>query len=1198
MASTLEIQIQLNKLLDEASEKIENMNSQYGKQTKILDAMTAAIKRMNEMLNKTSAGGKLADSFDEAKTKASEVGDTVQSSMEKATAKINESTTSSKGLAGSFGDTSKELTKMSAGIAVIGGIGKALSFVLQTGQAALQMISGIGGGIFEIGKSVLAFPFKILEGLISMSSTGGSNELAQELEEIRKQFGYLNKTAGVTIIDLAKNMKGQLANTGLSVWRTFGNLVERLRYFREYAQKLGETIDAVFRNLSVTEAEALGAFNKGLGFTDEGLKAVAQRSLATGESLNEINRQVGNFSIQLSKAFGVSMKLVSRDVGNMMADFEHFGHLAVKELTQASVYARRLGIDVKALGKLIDKYMNFEDAANSAAQLSQAFGLNIDAFKMMQEQDPAKKLEMLRKAFFATGRTVENMTIQERRLLAQQTGLGDSEIALAFAQKNRALSYDDIRKKGDAAKKSQLTQEQVLNKLAGAIERLVKSGSAMQGGFFDRFLQGFVSGIKMSKEFRELMRNLARSLTMTFYAGRQVGLMFEQLFPGVKQFFGGLRDMFNPRVMKSFLNKAVSAFKDFFKQMTTDPTTALPKLLEKLQAAFTDRFNAAGPGASKVFSGIKSFLKAVGYIFLSGIKEALLGLGKVVAPLISSIFSNDTLNKAGDQLSNSADTLGSTISKMFTEVFGTEGSPTRRKIYDSLSKFGDAIWEGAKFFIGKFAAKMPAIFETIATALSAGADSASNARPADKFVDGLAKSFEKAQPHMIKIAESLGRILISGLKTALLSAVMSETTVKMVIGNAVRPIITAIGTIPTWIAGAVSGLFESLFTSLGTGLNRFGVWIEQKLGGGLIGKAARILTSAFAFIVNIFAIGFKTISRTFLTIGTFFNDLIDGPTKALKSLKERFVRLITELSGDFRRSLNTLINAIPARIRQFFGIQPMEIPVPPPSKNPGVQMIKQIENQSAASSPVIQRNLVESVNPNISSQASASGTIADNSISERVTSIRESINSATEIGNIDQNKARQAFNRLTTFVETLGPTLRTSEIQVNQALAGIDIEGMSSKIGSIKEIFQSVSSIKRFAIKNSDAITVSNLMPLTNSLAALTEFTNSPLLKRLEGQLSSAENVARINGIKNTSDTIKDMVDTINQTSKTLAKLSPINIQTNLQRLASNLGLGSNSSYTIKNENFKVEVNLSVHMGVKEVEKILIERPDTRIRHT
>lgn len=1198
MASTLEIQIQLNKLLDEASEKIEKMNGQYGKQTRLIESMTSAVKKMNDTIDRASGSGKLANSFNEAKQEASMAGETMREAMEKATAKINDSEAGAKKLAGGFGDVSKEMTKMSAGVAIIGGIGKALSFVAQTAQAAFQMITGIGGGIFEIGKSVLAFPFKILEGLISMTNTGGSSELAQELEEIRKQFGYLNKTAGVTIIDLAKNMKGELANTGISVWKTFGNIVERLRYFREYAQKLGETIDAVFRDLSATQAEALGAFNKGLGFTDEGLKAVAQRSLATGESLNEINRQVGNFSIQLSKTFGVSMKLVSRDVGNMMADFEHFGHLAVKELTQASVYARRLGIDVKALGKLIDKYMNFEDAANSAAQLSQAFGLNVDAFKLMQEQDPAKKLEILRKAFFATGRTVENMTIQERRLLAQQTGLGDSEIALAFAQKNRAMSYDDIRKKGDAAKKSQLTQEQVLNKLAGAIERLVKSGSAMQGGFFDRFLQGFVSGIKMSKEFRELMRNLARSLTMTFYAGRQVGLMFEQLFPGVKQFFGGLRDMFNPRTMKNFLGKVTGAFKDFFKQMTTDPATALPKLLEKLQAAFTDRFNAAGSGASKVFSGIKSFLKAVGYIFLSGIKEALMGLGNVVAPLISSIFSDDTLSKAGNRVGNSVGVLGSTLSKMFREVFGEAGSPTRAKIYESLSKFGDSLWEGMKFFISKIAAKMPEIFETISSALTVGANAASKAGPADKFVEGLAKSFEKSKPHLLNIAASLGSILISGLKTALLSAVMSETTVKMGITTAVQPLITMFGTLPKWIAGSIAGLFESLFTGIGSGLSRLGIWVQDKLGNGFLGKTARLILSAFGYISNIFAIGFKTISRTLLTVGAFFNDFIDGPTKAVQNLKQRFVTLVSELGNDFKRSLNTLINAIPARIRSFFGIQPMNIPIPSPASNPGVQMIRQVENQAKASNPTIQKELKEAINPSMSMEASNSGTIANNSISERVSSIRESINSASEIGRIDQNKAQQAFNKLTNFVETLGPTLRASETKINQALQGVDISGMSTKIESIKEIFQAVSSIKRIASRNDEAVNISNLMPLMNSISALTTFANSPLLVRIEKDLSTAETVARINGIKNTSESIKEMVETINQTSKILAKITPVNIQTNLKRLASNLGLGNNEVYTIKNDNFNITVNLDVHMGVKEVEKILIERPDTRIRHT
>jgi methyl-accepting chemotaxis protein len=240
----------------------------------------------------------------------------------------------------------------------------------------------VASSIGHFAASVVTFPFKMLRGLIEMADTGGSNELAQELEEIRKQFGFLKREAGGAIIDLSRSMKGELANTGLSVYRIFGTLVGRLQYFREYATKLGPLFDGLLTgSLKVGEggAEALGAYNKALGLTDEGLKAVASRAFSSGKDINEINREIANYSLQLSKSFNVTTKTISREVGDMMADFQHFGHLGVRELTQVSVYARRLGVEVKALGGVMDKFMNFEDAAQGAAQLSQAFGLNVDA---------------------------------------------------------------------------------------------------------------------------------------------------------------------------------------------------------------------------------------------------------------------------------------------------------------------------------------------------------------------------------------------------------------------------------------------------------------------------------------------------------------------------------------------------------------------------------------------------------------------------------------------------------------------------------------------------------------------------------------------------------------------------------------------------------------------------------------------------
>lgn len=1201
MANTLEIQTQLNKLLEEASEKIEKMNGQYSKQTKMLEYMTEAIKKMNDMIGKmANPGAKLAGGFETASEAAKEAGDSMGSALQKASEKINSTSSETKKLGGGFGEVSKELTKLNAGVSIIGGIGKAVSFVAQSALSALQMMKGIGGGIFEIGKSVLAFPFKLLDGLISMASVGGSNELAQELEEIRKQFGYLNKTAGGTIIELAKNMKGELANTGISVWRTFGNLVERLRYFREYAQKLGETIDAVFRDLSVSQAEALGAFNKGLGFTDEGLKGVAQRSLATGQSLNEINRQVGNYSIQLSKAFGVSMKLVSRDVGNMIADFEHFGHISVKEMTQAAVYARRLGIEVKSLGKLIDKYMNFEDAANSAAQLSQAFGLNVDAFQLMQEQDPAKKLEMLRKGFFATGRTIETMTAQERRLLAQQTGLGESELALAFAQKNRALSYTDIQKKGDAAKKSQLSQEQVLNKLAGAIERLVKSGSAMQGGFFDRFIQGFVSGIRYSKEFRELMRNLQQSLTMVFYAGRQVGLAFEQLFPGVKDFFGGLRDMFNPRVMKTFLNKVVAAFKDFFREMTTNPSVALPKLLDKLQAAFTDRFNASGAGAQKVFGGMQKFFKAIIFIALEGLKltiytvakeapkllrmlleqmkginfsELFKSLGSNYTSFLATIYSPETLRKVYGSIKNMVFELGSifvnelpsTLKTVIPGVISAFGN-----LFDSVGKEIDDI---SKLVLGdNFTNKL---FSTVKEGAGAAIDS---------IVKGYPEYLDKLKTLLMKLLDN-GIQLFKSLPTKIAGFISSNTGGIEKSGEKIGELLTnAIGKILAFASKAL----VKLIINIPDLLNSLRVLVKAALTGlvsfvsGFVRGIGNAIADAFPSIAGPVRKIFGAISDLISDIGTIAINSWNAIGRALVEGLRIIVR-------GFR-------SVLPQKLQSFLGLTESP-PATSPKNNPAVAAIQQAVDASRTGGQQIQNNLSSALS-SVAPTSTTPTTSQSSALSERVSSIRDSIQSASEVGRIDQNKAEASMQKLQEFVTKLEPTLKNTQTILNKSLEGVDMEKLTSNIESYKSIIENINSIRTLTARQLQAISVSDLMPLANSIDAISTFSTSPMLTKLEKALTAAETSTRITGIQNTSNAIKDMIETVNQTSRELARLQPVNIQTNLNRLAANLGLGNNSVYTIRNENFNVQVNLNVHMDVKEVEKMLIERPDTRIRHT
>jgi hypothetical protein len=174
----------------------------------------------------------------------------------------------------------------------------------------------------------------------------------------------------------------------------------------------------LFKRLFVENGERIGAYIKGLGLSEEGQAALAESAIKTGKSLQEIGREITTYAFQMGEAFGINGKQISRDVGAMMADVNNFGNLSVQTLTNVSVFARRLGVEFKALLGVVDKFDNFEQAAEGVAHLSQAFGLQLDTLQLLNAQDPAERIEMLRKSFFEAGRSVENMTRQERALLA------------------------------------------------------------------------------------------------------------------------------------------------------------------------------------------------------------------------------------------------------------------------------------------------------------------------------------------------------------------------------------------------------------------------------------------------------------------------------------------------------------------------------------------------------------------------------------------------------------------------------------------------------------------------------------------------------------------------------------------------------------------------------------------------------------
>jgi hypothetical protein len=627
--ASIETTKEMNKLLAQQSKLYEVqarvMKSQLFAMRQLVEVLRGAnveelTKGMEQFDKAVDEAAQSVDQFSQSKQVMDALGDSLEAGGKKAG-------TMSKGLDG----MAKKLQKIAVGALALKGLKQGFDLTASAISSVVSLAGSLVGSLFNLGAAILSIPFKIIGALMNQSGGGGGG-LREQIEKTREEFGSLATGEGRAIMDAFRGIRkigGELAETGLSIRTTMGNVAEVLEKVREIAKGMGPVFHS-FQEELVVGVERIFAYRKGLGLTEEGFRAFAERAHMGQISVQELGRQMTSASIEMGRRFGMSAKLISRDMGEMMNEFSTFGRLGTQNLANVAVFARKLGVEVKTLGGIVDNFLNFEDAATNAAKLSQAFGIQVDALQMMREQDPAAQIENLRKAFHATGRSVESMNRAELKLLSSLTTQDEKTTAMVFSQKNRALSYDQIKRQGAAAEKQQLSQAEAMKALADQIERLVKGGGGQLHGFLDMFIMGFMRGIRMSREFRELFVNIRSALKATFLAGRELGGFFVKEFPGVVNIFKGFADLFNKARWKTMLKGVVASFRQFFDDLTKDPRTAFSSLLENLKTNFLDWFNASEPAAQKVLEGFKSFFKALAQIGAGMLREGMRGLVQII----------------------------------------------------------------------------------------------------------------------------------------------------------------------------------------------------------------------------------------------------------------------------------------------------------------------------------------------------------------------------------------------------------------------------------------------------------------------------------------------------------------------------------------------------------------------------------------
>lgn len=613
----------------------EKMLSMLDAQRATMKEQVSLIQSMNAVLSeKPKEGGGVLSQLQDIQKSLEEAGKSSETFEEKLSKAAKDSITPIDGLTSSASKTAGSLStlKKAAPIAFFAGmgdavkmIGKKMAIIGEMATSWLSLFSQIAMSAVSIAEAVISIPFRIFSGMIKLASALAVEykHIAEAFESFRGQFGAFYNETGRALKEGLASAKQMAKLAGLGYYSVFRDTAEAIKFFQDTFENFGALMDTVGREIGKA-GDRFVHFAKGMGLSGEQLKTTASVAKTFGRSMMDVLGDVANQTLQLAETFDISNKSLARDVVSMMADVKTFGNASVKSLTATAVRVRSLGVEVKSLAGVVDKFLNFEDAARNASMLSQSFGVNLDALGLMNSaaKDQAGLLDKLRNSMFAAGRDASKMSTAELRLLSQTVGLSEEEARLAFSMKNRGKSLEEIKKQADKAGKKELTQAEAMSKLADAVERVIRV--FQYESFFGAFFQGFSRGVKLAAPFINTLMDLQGALDQTRMAGQEVGRAFVSSFPGVLKMLKALSDTFNPENFKHVREALTDAFSKLFDDLKTlDAVSAMSSFWDNLTGAFRIVSNKQ---SEKMWGPLKD-----------GFLDFLAGFGKIIAGSIPLI---------------------------------------------------------------------------------------------------------------------------------------------------------------------------------------------------------------------------------------------------------------------------------------------------------------------------------------------------------------------------------------------------------------------------------------------------------------------------------------------------------------------------------------------------------------------------------
>lgn len=378
-----------------------------------------------------------------------------------------------------------------------------------------------------------------------------------------------NKFADTLVKFGEKLYGGESSVDGLnaSLSRMLGEFPDAIKGIESLATGADSSANS-FRLLRDSSAEDLadmalemGVFGTKMGLSTREMTAFVTRQLdLTGKAGTDMLREASIAASRVAAETGDSSKEIMNITAELIADTQRYGNVSVQEAARIGGSLRQLGLDYSELNGMVDKFFNFDNAVSSVSALTSVFGVQLDAMDMMMmaNEDQGAMMEYVREQFLATGKSVDDMGLAEKRLVQQQLGLKSiSAVERLFDPSADLKAMDEL------GTDAELTAGNVEESMAELANDILNYGTNTQNAIdrmVDQSYKSVLAGHQRSlvltsgriEEFLQMAEKQAQ-LGATNIGQRQEG--------AISQFFGSM-DAKMAELSKSMAEGISTAFKD------------------------------------------------------------------------------------------------------------------------------------------------------------------------------------------------------------------------------------------------------------------------------------------------------------------------------------------------------------------------------------------------------------------------------------------------------------------------------------------------------------------------------------------------------------------------------------------------------------------------------------------------------------